>query len=49
MAATLENLAAQGDRMVGVITHVPALADRVPVRFRVSRTGRSSTVAPESV
>ena len=35
VATTLEALA-QGDRMVGVVTHVSALAERVPVRFRVS-------------
>ena len=35
VAATLETLA-QGQRMVGVITHVAALAERVPVRFIVS-------------
>ena len=40
VAATLENLAAPGDRMVGVITHVPALAERVPVRFAVRRDQR---------
>src|SRR5262249_27251571 len=30
VAATLENLASKGDRMVGIITHVGALAERVP-------------------
>ena len=48
VAATLETLA-HGDRMVGVITHVAALADRVPVRFRVSRDARTSTVGRESI
>jgi exonuclease SbcC len=47
VAATLENLAAQGDRMVGVITHVPALAERVPVRFEVSRDQRTSSIVRE--
>jgi len=42
VAATLENLA--GERMVGVITHVPALADRIPVRFQVTRTGATSRI-----
>ena len=42
VAGTLEALAARGDRMVGVITHVPALAERVPVRFAVRRDQRSS-------
>jgi exonuclease SbcC len=44
VAATLENLAATGERMVGVITHVPALADRIPVRFQVTRTGAKSHI-----
>jgi exonuclease SbcC len=43
VAGTLETLA-HGERMVGVITHVPALADRVPVRFAVRRDARTSTV-----
>ncbi|MFI6479233.1 AAA family ATPase [Nonomuraea sp. NPDC050663] len=37
VAATLERLAAGQERMVGVVTHVQALADRVPVRFAVNR------------
>jgi DNA repair protein SbcC/Rad50 len=44
VAATLENLAARGDRMVGVVTHVPALADRVPVRFVVHKDARTAYV-----
>ena len=44
VAATLENLAARGDRMVGVVTHVDALAERVPVRLRVSKDARSARV-----
>ena len=44
VAATLENLAARGDRMVGVVTHVPALAERIPVRFEVTKDARSSRV-----
>ncbi len=34
VASTIESLATSG-RAVGVVTHVPALAERVPVRFRV--------------
>ena len=49
VAATLERLAAGSDRMVGVVTHVPALAERVPVRFVVSRTGGTSTLRKERV
>ena len=44
VAATLENLAARGDRMVGVVTHVRALAERVPVRFEVTKDARSAHV-----
>jgi len=40
VAATLENLAARGDRMVGVVTHVGALAERIPVRFDVTKDAR---------
>ena len=47
VAGTLENLATRGDRMVGVVTHVPALAERVPVRFVVSRDQRTSSVVKE--
>jgi DNA repair protein SbcC/Rad50 len=46
VATTLETLA-QGQRMVGVITHVAALAERVPVRFLVSRNARTSSVTRE--
>ena len=48
VASTLENLAARGDRVVGLITHVPALAERVPVRFAVSRDERTSSVVREN-
>jgi len=44
VATTLETLASSGERVVGVITHVQALADRVPVRFQVTRTGASSSI-----
>jgi exonuclease SbcC len=47
VASTLERLAADSDRMVGVITHVAELADRVPVRFVVNRTGTTSTIVKE--
>jgi exonuclease SbcC len=47
VASTLENLAATGSRMVGVITHVPALAERVPVRFQVTRDGTGSHISRE--
>jgi exonuclease SbcC len=48
VASTLEALATRGDRVVGVITHVPALAERVPVRFAVRRDQRTSSVTRES-
>ncbi|MDG4766969.1 SMC family ATPase [Solwaraspora sp. WMMD406] len=44
VAATLEGLAARGDRMVGLVTHVPALAERVPVRFEVRKDARTARV-----
>jgi len=44
VAATLESLAARGDRMVGVVTHVSALAERIPVRFQVSKDARTARV-----
>jgi exonuclease SbcC len=44
VAATLENLAARGDRMVGVVTHVAALADRIAVRFDVHKDARTAHV-----
>ena len=46
VALTLERLA-QGDRMVGVVTHVQALAERVPTRFVVARNSRTSSVVRE--
>ena len=48
VATTLETLA-QGERMVGIVTHVTALADRVPVRFRVARDARTSTITREGL
>jgi DNA repair protein SbcC/Rad50 len=44
VTATLENLAARGERMVGVVTHVQSLAERVPVRFEVRRDARTAHV-----
>jgi exonuclease SbcC len=52
VATTLENLAGSGGtgggRMVGIVTHVRALAERVPVRYAVSRDQRTSSVTRES-
>jgi DNA repair protein SbcC/Rad50 len=47
VATTLERLAADKDRMVGIVTHVAALADRVQVRFVVSRDGATSVLRKE--
>jgi exonuclease SbcC len=44
VTVTLERLAQETDRMVGIVTHVPALAERVPVQFAVRRQGASSTI-----
>ncbi|MGN9838863.1 AAA family ATPase [Nonomuraea sp. H19] len=44
VATTLERLAAGQERMIGVVTHVPALAERVPVRFEVRRDAKGSHV-----
>jgi exonuclease SbcC len=49
VGTTLERLSADSDRMIGIITHVAALAERVPVRFVVSRTGATSTLRKERV
>jgi exonuclease SbcC len=43
VASTIETLAV-GDRMVGLITHVAELSDRVPVRFVVAKGPRTATV-----
>jgi exonuclease SbcC len=49
VGTTLERLATDSDRMIGIITHVSALADRVPVRFVVARTATTSTLRKEKV
>lgn len=43
VAATVENLAESG-RMVGIVTHVRELAERIDVQFRVKKDLRTSTV-----
>jgi len=43
VATTIEELGARG-RMVGIITHVQELADRVPVQFRVNKINGTSRV-----
>jgi exonuclease SbcC len=44
VAATIESLAG-GGRMVGIVTHVRELAERVPVRYVVQKGPRTATVA----
>ena len=56
VAAAIEELGARG-RMVGVVTHVRELAERLPVRFEVRkvggvgrrRAGRGVTVAASTI
>jgi exonuclease SbcC len=43
VASTIEELGARG-RMVGIVTHVRELADRIPVQFRIVKDGGSSRV-----
>jgi DNA repair protein SbcC/Rad50 len=47
VAGAIEHLGGDG-RMVGVITHVRALAERLPVRIEVQRTARGSTLSVAS-
>jgi exonuclease SbcC len=46
VAGTIESLGA-GERVIGIVTHVAELAERMPVRFRVRREGRSAVVTRE--
>ena len=43
VAAAIEELGASG-RLVGVVTHIRELADRMPVRLELTKTGGSATV-----
>ena len=43
VAAALEELGATG-RTLGIVTHVPALAERVPVQFRVTKDAATARV-----
>lgn len=47
-AAAIEELGSQG-RMVAIITHIRELAERVPVRFEVAKSPKTSTVTKVSV
>jgi exonuclease SbcC len=44
VATAIEELGARG-RLVGLVTHVRDLAERLPVRFEITREGNASTVA----
>jgi exonuclease SbcC len=46
VAGTIESLGV-GERVVGVVTHVAELAERMPVRFRVRKEGRTAVVTRE--
>lgn len=48
VAATVDTLAFSG-RMVGVITHVRELAEKIPVRFNVRKEGRTSLIEKEEI
>ena len=43
VASALETLGSD-DRMVGIVTHVRELAERVPVRYEVVKGPRTSTI-----
>jgi exonuclease SbcC len=44
VATTLEALTLTAGRTVGLVTHVPELAERVPVRFRITKDAKGSHV-----
>lgn len=48
VAATLEELAIRQGHMVGIVTHIGALAERVPTRFAVHRGRGTSSVQRET-
>lgn len=48
VASAIEELGASG-RMIGIVTHIAELADRLPARFEVRRTAGSSTVTRSDV
>lgn len=46
VAGTIESLG-HGDRIVGIVTHVAELAERMPTRLRVRKQGRTAVVTRE--
>jgi exonuclease SbcC len=47
VASALEVLGQDRSRLIGVITHVPALAERMPARIVVHKTQAGSSVSVE--
>jgi len=43
VTTAIEELGAQG-RMIGIVTHVKDLADRIPIRFEVAKEGNRSSI-----
>jgi exonuclease SbcC len=43
VASAIEELGATG-RVVGVVSHVTELAERLPVRYELTRAGNASTI-----
>jgi DNA repair exonuclease SbcCD ATPase subunit len=43
VASAIEELGATG-RVVGVVSHVTELAERLPVRYELERAGNASTI-----
>ena len=46
VAGTIESLG-HGERVVGIVTHVAELAERMPTRLRVRKEGRTAVVSRE--
>lgn len=44
VADAIEDLSSSQDRMVGVITHVRDLADRIPIRYEITKTADGSHI-----
>ena len=47
VASALEVLGGSRDRLVGVVTHLPALAERMPARITVAKSPAGSTLSVE--